>query len=73
MLAYESIINVFEDAVNGSYYIEDITKQFAEKSWALFVEIEEAGGYLELLKQGVVQKRSMIMLLKSSNGLKKEK
>ncbi|MGN7707487.1 methylmalonyl-CoA mutase [Chryseobacterium sp. D764] len=57
VLAYESIINVFEDAVNGSYYIEDITKQFAEKSWALFVEIEEAGGYLELLKQGVVQKK----------------
>ncbi|WP_223600805.1 methylmalonyl-CoA mutase family protein [Chryseobacterium sp. GVT01B] len=57
VLAYESIINVFEDAANGSYYIEDITKQFAEKSWALFVEIEEAGGYLELLKQGVIQKK----------------
>lgn len=57
VLAYESIINVFEDASNGSYYIEDITQQIAEKSWALFVEIEEAGGYLELLKQGVVQKK----------------
>ncbi|SMO65510.1 methylmalonyl-CoA mutase [Chryseobacterium rhizoplanae] len=57
VLAYESIINVFEDAANGSYYIEDITKQFAEKSWALFVEIEEAGGYLELIKQGVIQKK----------------
>lgn len=57
VLAYESIINVFEDASNGSYYIEDITQQFAEKAWALFVEIEETGGYLELLKQGVVQKK----------------
>lgn len=57
VLAYESIINVFEDAANGSYYIEDITKQFAEKTWALFVEIEEAGGYLELIKQGVIQKK----------------
>lgn len=57
VLAYESIINVFEDASNGSYYVEDITQQFAEKAWALFVEIEEAGGYLELLKQGVVQKK----------------
>ncbi|TZF98794.1 methylmalonyl-CoA mutase (plasmid) [Chryseobacterium panacisoli] len=57
VLAYESIINVFEDAANGSYYIEDITKQFADKSWALFIEIEEAGGYLELLKQGIVQKK----------------
>lgn len=57
VLAYESIINVFEDASNGSYYVEDITRQIAEKSWALFVEIEEAGGYLELLKQGVIQKK----------------
>ena len=57
VLAYESIINVFEDASNGSYYVEDITRQFAEKSWDLFVEIEETGGYLELLKQGIVQKK----------------
>lgn len=57
VLAYESIINVFEDASNGSYYIEDITRQLAEKAWDLFVEMEDAGGYLELLKQGVVQKK----------------
>lgn len=57
VLAYESIINVFEDASNGSYYVEDITQQIAEKSWALFVEMEEVGGYLELLKQGVIQKK----------------
>lgn len=57
VLAYESIINVFEDASNGSYYVEDITQQLAEKSWALFVEIEEAGGYLELIKQGIIQKK----------------
>ncbi|MFC3157769.1 methylmalonyl-CoA mutase family protein [Chryseobacterium arachidis] len=48
---------MFEDASNGSYYVEDITQQIAEKSWALFVEIEEAGGYLELLKQGIIQKK----------------
>ncbi|WP_419870708.1 methylmalonyl-CoA mutase family protein [Chryseobacterium sp. CT-SW4] len=56
VLAYESIINVFEDASNGSYYVEDITRQIAEKAWDLFVEIEENGGYLEQLKQGVIQK-----------------
>lgn len=57
VLAYESIINVFEDAANGSYYVEDLTRQFADKSWKLFVEMEEAGGYLEMLKQGIVQKK----------------
>lgn len=57
VLAYESIINVFDDAGNGSYYIENITQQFAEKSWKLFLEIEEAGGYCELLKSGTVQNK----------------
>lgn len=56
VLAYESIINVFEDASNNSYYVEDITQQIAEKSWAFFVEIEENEGYLESLKQGIIQK-----------------
>ncbi|TDX86501.1 methylmalonyl-CoA mutase family protein [Epilithonimonas xixisoli] len=56
VLAYESIINVFEDATSGSYFVEDITQQFAEKSWKLFLQIEEKGGYLELLKSGKIQK-----------------
>lgn len=55
VLAYESIINVFDDASNGSFYIEDVTKQIAEKSWAYFIEIEEAGGYIESLKSGKIQ------------------
>ncbi|OWK73223.1 methylmalonyl-CoA mutase [Flavobacteriaceae bacterium JJC] len=55
VLAYESIINVFDDAGNGSYYIENITQQFCEKSWKLFLETEEAGGYSEQLKSGVIQ------------------
>lgn len=56
VLAYESIINVFEDAPNGSYYIEDLTQQIAEKSWRYFLEIEEHGGYLENLRSGKIQK-----------------
>lgn len=56
VLAYESIINVFEDAGNGSYYIEDLTHQFAEKAWNLFLSIEEAGGYISELKNGNISK-----------------
>ena len=56
VLAYESIINVFDDAGNGSYYIENITQQFAEKSWKLFLEIENSGGYSENLKSGKIQR-----------------
>lgn len=57
VLAYESIINVFEDASNGSYLVEDLTHQIAEKAWAYFVEIEEGGGYLTLMKQKIIQKQ----------------
>lgn len=57
VLAYESIINVFEDAGNGSYLIEDITRQFAEKAWALFLEMEEPGGYQKLFSEGMIQEK----------------
>ena len=55
VLAYESIINVFEDAASGSFFIEDITRQFAEKSWQYFLKIEDNGGYLESLNVGRIQ------------------
>ena len=73
VLAYESIINVFEDAGNGSYYIEDITEQFAEKSWKFFLEIEEAGGYCELLKTGFVQKKIYEQAVKEQNWVEEGK
>lgn len=56
VLAYESIINVFDDASNGSYFIEDLTQQIAEQSWQYFLDIEENGGYLNSLKSGKIQK-----------------
>ena len=54
VLAYESIINVFEDAANGSYYVEEITHQLAEKAWKLFLELENSGGFVENLKSGKI-------------------
>lgn len=55
VLAYESIINVFEDAGNGSYYIADLTRQISEKAWQYFLEIEEDGGYTASMKSGKIQ------------------
>ncbi|MBW8359232.1 MAG: methylmalonyl-CoA mutase [Weeksellaceae bacterium] len=57
VLAYESIINVFDDAANGSYYVEEITQQFADKAWQFFLETEEEGGYCAMLKNGTIQKK----------------
>ncbi len=56
VLAYESIINVFEDGANGSYYVEDLTRQLAAKAWAFFIEMEQAGGYADMMKKGELQK-----------------
>lgn len=54
VLAYESIINVFEDAANGSYYVEEITHQLAENAWKLFLELEKSGGFVENFKSGKI-------------------
>lgn len=67
VLAYESIINVFDDAGNGSYYIENLTKQFAQKSWKLFLEMEDEGGYCALSKTGKIQKDIYEQALKEQN------
>lgn len=73
VLAYESIINVFDDAGNGSYYIENITQQFAEKSWKLFLEIENLGGYSETLKSGWIQQKIYSQAILEQNWLEEGK
>ncbi|WP_299781853.1 methylmalonyl-CoA mutase subunit beta [uncultured Formosa sp.] len=52
--------HVFETATNptdGSYYIEYITQQLAEKALIIFKDIEAQGGFLKLLKAGLIQKK----------------
>ncbi len=73
VLAYESIINVFDDAGNGSYYVEDLTQQFAKKSWQLFLEMEEKGGYCELLKKGWIQQKIYHQAIKEQNWVEEGK
>lgn len=73
VLAYESIINVFDDAGNGSYYIENITQQFSEKSWKLFLEIENSGGYSENLKSGKIQRDIYNQAIEEQNWMEEGK
>lgn len=44
------------DPAGGSYYIEFLTDQVAQRAWALFQEIERQGGMLAALKAGFPQK-----------------
>lgn len=50
---FEKVLN----AGNGSYYIESLTKQLAEKALELFKSVEREGGFLRQLKQGTVQQK----------------
>jgi len=50
----------FEEAVHfadGSYYIETLTKQIAEKALTIFKDIEKSGGFLKQLKEGTIQRK----------------
>lgn len=40
------------DPAAGSYFIETLTKEYVEAAWNYFLEIEEAGGYSEVIKSG---------------------
>ena len=51
ILLEESYINISEDVAKGSNVIEHISSKMAEKSWALFKEIENKGGILNCYNQ----------------------
>ncbi|UWX56900.1 methylmalonyl-CoA mutase [Chlorobaculum sp. MV4-Y] len=41
------------DPWNGSYYVEELTRQLAEKAWAIIEQIEAAGGMVKAIEQGL--------------------
>ncbi|WP_254778664.1 methylmalonyl-CoA mutase subunit beta [Bacillus sp. cl95] len=44
------------DPAGGSWYIENLTEELAEKAWAKFQNIDAQGGILEVLKSETLQK-----------------
>jgi methylmalonyl-CoA mutase len=44
------------DPSGGSWYVEELTRELAEKAWTFFKEIEKAGGMLEVLRSNWLQK-----------------
>jgi methylmalonyl-CoA mutase len=57
VLKHESYFDKVDNPADGSYYIESITMQLAEKSLALFKDIEANGGFLKLLNDGTIKKK----------------
>ncbi|MTH18160.1 methylmalonyl-CoA mutase subunit beta [Flavobacterium sp. LC2016-01] len=57
VLKHESYFDKVDNPADGSYYIESLTMQLAEKSLKLFKEIEAEGGFLKLLNDGTIKKK----------------
>lgn len=57
ILKHESYFDVVENPSSGSYYIESLTQQLAEKALSLFKAIETNGGFLKQLKNGTIQRK----------------
>ena len=45
------------DPWGGSYYIESLTKELAEKAWALIEEVEQLGGMAKAIETGIPKMR----------------
>lgn len=57
VLKHESYFDKVNNPADGSYYIESLTMQLAEKSLTLFKDIESNGGFLKLLNDGTIKKK----------------
>jgi methylmalonyl-CoA mutase len=57
ILKHESYFDKVNNPSDGTYYIESLTEQLAEKALQLFKDIEANGGFLKLLKQGNIQRK----------------
>ena len=57
VLKHESYFNQVTNASEGSYYIETLTHQLAEKALDLFKTIETKGGFITQLFDGTIQRK----------------
>ncbi|MEE3225732.1 MAG: methylmalonyl-CoA mutase family protein, partial [Bacteroidota bacterium] len=57
ILKNESHFDNTTNPADGTYYVENLTKQFAEKALVLFKEIEAGGGFVTQLIEGKIQKK----------------
>ncbi|WP_054851561.1 methylmalonyl-CoA mutase subunit beta [Olleya sp. ITB9] len=57
ILKNESYFDIVNNASDGSYYIETLTSQLADKALIIFKDIEANGGFIAQLKEGSIQKK----------------
>lgn len=57
ILKNESYFDKVNNPADGSYYIESLTNQLAEKSLVLFKDMESNGGFLKQLTNGIIKRK----------------
>ncbi len=57
ILKKESYFDKVANPVDGSYFLETLTEQLAEKALEIFKNIEEGGGFLKQLKEHTIQRK----------------
>lgn len=57
VLKNESYLDKVDNPADGSYYIESLTQQLAEKALALFKDIEANDGFLKQLGNGTIKRK----------------
>ena len=57
VLKNESYFDKVNNPADGSYYIETLTIQLAEKALTLFKDIEANGGFLKQLNEGIIKRK----------------
>ncbi len=57
ILKNESYFDKVDNPAEGSYYIESLTQQLAEKALVLLKDIETNGGFLKQLKEGTIKRK----------------
>jgi methylmalonyl-CoA mutase len=57
VIKHESYFDKVNNPSDGSYYIENLTQQLAEKSLVLFKDIEAHGGFLKQLSDGIIKRK----------------
>jgi methylmalonyl-CoA mutase len=59
------------DPVGGTWFVEKLTEEIAEKAWSLFVEIEKQGGMIKAIEnnfvQGLIEEKAKQRLTQLSN------
>lgn len=69
ILAHESAFGYIADPAAGSYMVEKMSLDMADKAWELFLEMEEKGGFTKCFETGFIKNELDASLARQVRGL----